>query len=1084
MCRTTQGLRDLQPFTKKIIVGSGKAIYSTHKGSFVGSYTYKNKTQRLILKDTLVVPDLWMNLFAINKALSNGARISNNGENICLHPKMSTVPIVFNNKLDCGSGYLLGTIFTATQDEAATVAVPDKVDLNLIHQQLGHPSDQITRATAIALGIKATGIFENCDSCARSKAKSQKIPKVAFRSATRKGERIYMDISSVQSESFGKSKFWLLLVDEYTNRSWSFFLHAKSDLKNKVIPWILRMQKEFNVKIQTIRCDNAGENIALKHTLDNDKDLFVKFEFTAPDTPQQNGVVERKFQTLYNKVRSALNGAELSDVLRHGLWAQCAETMTKLDNFLVSKEGDKCPYEMFDGTVPNFKHHLRVFGEVGIITSVRDKMKPKLADRGYPCLFVGYPDDHSKEVLKFFNLNTKKIVLSRNVTWTNKFYETYRKQQPKIYEEIAIDYGPVSDIPIAEPKDPTPEAQANLNVPENDPPPFQRIPRMLSELHTTYNPVLQPPPVVTQDEETTMQEEVTTQGEVTTDSEQAETATSMSTTMPSFLEEYGPFALAFAGAEESLATGVEPTNYKQAMKLPSDEKLQWQKAMHKEFKNMEEKGVWKIVKRTDVPYNRRLIGNRWVYKLKDDGTYRARTVAKGYNQIPGQDFTHNFAPVVNDVSMRIALTYKLLMNLDSRQFDVETAFLYGDLEEEIYMEFPEGYTEYLGSNGKENNPETHCLLLIKAIYGLVQAARQWWKKFKESLKRIGYTPSPADPCFFIRKVSKQEKLSIITIYVDDGGVFGETKLIESVLSDLSKEYKIKVFGPIKDYVGCSIIERDGEMWIHQPKIISSIEKTFSSELSGREAIIPAASKTSVVRPQDGDAIITAEHQSTYRSGVGMVLYTLKTRPDVANATRELTKVLDKAAPAHYKYMLRCIKYILETRDLALHFKPQLQKGLFTLLGRADSEFSGDKETRISVYGYILYFCGCPVSWKSKMGRSVTLSSTEAEYVSISELAKEVLFVKYLLDSMGLELKYPIIIETDNIGAIYFSNNHTTSQRMKHVDTRYHFVRNFIEDGILKVQFVRSAENEADIFTKNVTTDLFVKHRDKILTSLP
>ena len=138
--------------------------------------------------------------------------------------------------------------------------------------------------------------------------------------------------------------------------------------------------------------------------------------------------------------------------------------------------------------------------------------------------------------------------------------------------------------------------------------------------------------------------------------------------------------------------------------------------------------------------------------------------------------------------------------------------------------------------------------------------------------------------------------------------------------------------------------------------------------------------------------------------------------------------------------------VMETKDYGLHIKPTKSGRLFQLRGN-DSEFCGDKETRISVYGFILYFCGVPVSWRSKMGRSVTLYSTEAEYVGVSELAKEILFVKQVLEEMGIELEYPIVIEMDNVGAIYMANNHTTSQRTKHVDTRYHFVRNYVEDGI-------------------------------------
>ncbi len=172
----------------------------------------------------------------------------------------------------------------------------------------------------------------------------------------------------------------------------------------------------------------------------------------------------------------------------------------------------------------------------------------------------------------------------------------------------------------------------------------------------------------------------------------------------------------------------------------------------------------------------------------------------------------------------------------------------------------------------------------------------------------------------------------------------------------------------------------------------------------------------------------------------MLLYLLKSRPDICNPIRELTKVLQRAAIGHYNTMLQGIKYTIATKVWGLHLKPIKKNGnLFYLQGKADSEFCGDKETRISVYGFILYFCGAPISWKSKMGRSVTLSSTEAEYVAMSELAKEVLFAKNILESMQIKLELPIIVEINNVGAIYLANNNTTHQHTKHVDMHYHFI---------------------------------------------
>jgi hypothetical protein len=151
-----------------------------------------------------------------------------------------------------------------------------------------------------------------------------------------------------------------------------------------------------------------------------------------------------------------------------------------------------------------------------------------------------------------------------------------------------------------------------------------------------------------------------------------------------------------------------------------------------------------------------------------------------------------------------------------------------------------------------------------------------------------------------------------------------------------------------------------------------------------------------------------------------------------------------------------------------------------LEGVSDSEYAGDKDTRISVYGYVLYFCGAPIAWKSKAGKSVTLSSTEAEYFGASEIAKEVIFAKQVIESMGIQLTFPIKIKVDNVGAIYLANNYSTSQRTKHIDIRTHFVREFIEDGIIKVVFVKSEDNDADIFTKNTSEEIFHRHAEKII----
>jgi hypothetical protein len=181
-------------------------------------------------------------------------------------------------------------------------------------------------------------------------------------------------------------------------------------------------------------------------------------------------------------------------------------------------------------------------------------------------------------------------------------------------------------------------------------------------------------------------------------------------------------------------------------------------------------------------------------------------------------------------------------------------------------------------------------------------------------------------------------------------------------------------------------------------------------------------------------------------------------------------VADGATEGHFKALLRTINYVLGTEYHGLLLQPQKNNDGFYLEGISDSVYAGDRDTRISAYGYVLYFCGAPIAWKSKAGMCVTLSSTEAEYYATSKIAKEVIFAKNL--EIGIQLQYPIFIKYDNVGAIYRANNHCNSQRTKHIDTRRHFVREWVEDDILKIVFKPTLHNSADIFTKNTKEEIF------------
>ena len=228
--------------------------------------------------------------------------------------------------------------------------------------------------------------------------------------------------------------------------------------------------------------------------------------------------------------------------------------------------------------------------------------------------------------------------------------------------------------------------------------------------------------------------------------------------------------------------------------------------------------------------------------------------------------------------------------------------------------------------------------------------------------------------------------------------------------------------------------------------------------------------------------MNTEDHETYSSGVGTLLYLTKhSRPDIYNPVRELSKSMDAPAPApaHLKEMYKLIRFVLSTKDYGLKFKLIKSIRKWVLKALRDSDFASDKETRISVYGYVIYFCGIPIAWRSKGLKSVVLSTTEAEYMALSEVVKELKFIVQLLQTMNIGVELPITVHVDNVGAIWLSNNGNTGDRTKQIDIRTSFVKEYQEDGKIIIKFVKSEDNKADILTKNTTNIIFQRHQEKL-----
>ena len=455
-------------------------------------------------------------------------------------------------------------------------------------------------------------------------------------------------------------------------------------------------------------------------------------------------------------------------------------------------------------------------------------------------------------------------------------------------------------------------------------------------------------------------------------------------------------------------------------------------------------------------------------------------VAKGYDQVAGINFQYNFAPVMNDTTFKVMLSTWLQNGFDARLLDVKTAFLYGHLEEDLFIETPEGYELFQQERIDEKPIASKYLKLEKTLYGLVQAAREWWKKFIKVLKDdLGFEQFQNDNCLLKRK--NEEGFCAIGIYVDDCFMVGDTKALDQAVSDIKKHFDVTT-DDANDFIGCNIEKNEERVLLHQPDLIKRLCKTFEDELKTiRQVDTPASGHFKILRPKEDEPTLNSEAQTKYRSGVGSLLFLVKhTRPDLANAVRELSKVMDGANEGHMKALLRVIKFVEVTKNYKLIFERDDSDGAWKMIAFSDSDYSGDSEDRRSVSGYVIYINGCAVAWRSKGQKSVSLSSTEAEYKAVSEVVTEILFIKMIMEFLNMEVQLPITVNVDNLGAIYLSKSASTSNRTKHIDTHYHFVREYIEDGTVLVQFVRSENNDADIFTKNLPGDSFKRHSKRIM----
>ena len=500
--------------------------------------------------------------------------------------------------------------------------------------------------------------------------------------------------------------------------------------------------------------------------------------------------------------------------------------------------------------------------------------------------------------------------------------------------------------------------------------------------------------------------------------------------------------------------GVEPSSFEEAAGA-ADGKL-WKAAMDSEMNSQLENKSWTL---TQLPSGRKAIGCKWVFKIKRkaDGSlerYKARLVAKGYSQVQGEDFTETFAPVVKFASVRLILSIAAIKDMHVHHMDVTCAFLNGELKEEIYMEQAPGYIK----PGEENL----VCKLNRSIYGLKQAPRSWYEKLHQKLVELGFWRSSADHSVYV--LSEADVRVYVMVYVDDMLIVSNTlPALENFKHQMQQQFKMTDLGEAEFFLGLLLKRNMAEHQIelNQQRYITEVLQRFNMQDSKPKGT-PVAVGAHLVASTEPE---NAARSRYYRSAVGSLMYVMvATRPDLAYAVGALSQFMANPSEEHVIAAKRVLRYLKGTVGCGLLLGAG---GEECLSAYSDADHAGDVNNRKSVSGYAVLYGNGAVIWSSKKQNCVSISSTEAEYVAASEATMDLAWVRQLLADLHKAPGGPTKLYVDNESAVKLAVNPVFHARTKHIDVRYHFIRDMVEKKQVEPARVDTKDNIADSLTKPV-----------------
>lgn len=977
-------------YRERIKVANGQLVDAVGRGTIEMKLLNKSgKITNVKMENVLYAPDLKGNFISVGKLAKSGFTVTFNKK---------FFEIKYGEK-EVAYGEICGNLYKFRTPNQVN-GIESDVNSGCVHEWhsvLGHRDIDVVKS--LSSGELVDGVtfgkcntecpkILNCEVCLQGKMARMKFPKKSENRTKGVLHLVHSDLcGAMQTATPSGKKYMVTFIDDFSKYTVIELLREKSETFGKFKEYVEMCKTMFNSRPRFLRTDGGGEY------MDNDFVKYMKTEGiqchrTAPYTPQQNGVAERKNRTLIEMARCML----IESGMAKTFWGEAVIMANYIQNRLPWKNVEKTPYEIWFGTKPSIQH-FKKFGSKCFVF-VPDEKRRKLDAKAVEAIMVGY--DLSSKAYRCYVPSTGKVVISRDVRFVST--DCIWKTSDNV---VTVENGSNNRN--------TADTSNESILDENSGPEMQEIRR-------SARPNKGVPP-------------------------------------KRLIE-----IMALDSAEV-----IQPSSYNEA--VTCTDKFKWIQAMNDEMSSMYENQAWELV---DLPEGRKGIGSKWTFKIKKDASgkiqrYKARLVAQGFSQKFGTDYDEVFAPVAKQVTFKILLAVASAKRMKVKHLDVKTAFLYGTLEEPIYMKQPQGFVA-------EGQEEKVCLLR-RSIYGLKQAGRIWNQLFNKVLIDAKYVQSTNDPCFFTLVIG--ENVCYVLVHVDDIiAASGDDDMLVNLEKILKSKFEVNNLGDVRSYLGMEI-QRNEHGWfgVNQTAYIRKVvNDTGLADAKPSNVPMDVSYRKQIAT---GDILVSNEQ---YRSLIGSLLYvSVNTRPDIAASVGILSQKVERPTQEDWNELKRVVKYLKGTANLSLVIGNGNQNE--DLIGYADADWAEDRMDRKSVSGHVFKFKGSTIGWKSKKQTVVAMSSAEAEYISLSETCRELIWLRRLLKDFHQLQDNATTVYEDNQSCLKLAQNENLSGRTKHIDTKKYFVKDYIDKGEIFCDFCPTGEMLADMLTKPLPPHLLAKHRE-------